>query len=499
MEKYFSRRDFLKRTSIAGAGAALLSNGAGAAFGKTPPFPGKFQESADSLSLYNVPTWYRDAKFGIFIHWGVFSVPAHKSEWYPHDMYDRKSPVFDWHRQHWGPQSMFGYKDFIPLFRAEKWQPAEWVNLFKTAGAKYIVPVGEHHDGFPMYDSHLTRWTARRMGPHRDVVGELAREIRNENLKLGISSHRGNNWFYFTFEPDFDDSNPRYSGLYGKDHPPKQPASQGFLQDWYSRCVEIVDLYRPDLVYFDWKMNDPEFKPYRMQWLAYYYNMADHWGQEVVCNYKYKAYPAHAAVLDIERGLENKIRELPWQTDTSVSWKSWGYIEDDSYKSASEIIPEFVDIVSKNGNLLLNVGPKADGTIPEPAVKLFHEIGQWMDMNGEAIYGSRPWKVFGEGPTSIASGSFGEKHAKGLQYKPSDIRFTTKNGAIYAIMLAWPEKQARIQAMGKNAKNLQQQISNVELLGHEGKLTWHQEADALVIDVPGNKPGDYAYTFKVIV
>ncbi|MGH9620365.1 MAG: alpha-L-fucosidase, partial [Bryobacteraceae bacterium] len=207
MEKYFSRRDFLKRTSIAGAGVAMLSNGAGAAFGKTPPFAGKFQVSADSLSLYNVPTWYRDAKFGIFIHWGVFSVPAHKSEWYPHYMYDRKSPVFDWHRQHWGPQSMFGYKDFIPLFRAEKWQPAEWVNLFKTAGAKYIVPVGEHHDGFPMYDSHLTRWTARKMGPHRDVVGELAREIRNENLKLGISSHRGNNWFYFTFEPDFDDSN----------------------------------------------------------------------------------------------------------------------------------------------------------------------------------------------------------------------------------------------------------------------------------------------------
>ncbi|MGH9440630.1 MAG: alpha-L-fucosidase, partial [Terriglobia bacterium] len=213
----------------------------------------------------------------------------------------------------------------------------------------------------------------------------------------------------------------------------------------------------------------------------------------------YKAYPAHAAVLDIERGLENKIRELPWQTDTSVSWKSWGYIEDDSYKSASEIIPEFVDIVSKNGNLLLNVGPKADGTIPEAAVELFHDIGRWMDMNGEAIYGSRPWKVYGEGPTSIASGSFGEKHAKGLQYKPSDIRFTTKDGAIYAIMLAWPEKQARIQAMGKNAKNLQQQISNVELLGHEGRLTWHQEADALVIDVPGNKPGDYAYTFKVMV
>lgn len=497
MNRSLSRRSFLKNAASSGAALATWPLASRWARGMTSPFPGKFQATPDSLSQYQVPDWFRDAKFGIFLHWGIYSVPAHASEWYPHMMYDRKSPVFKWHQQHWGPQSMFGYKDFIPLFRAERWKPEEWVDLFKKAGAKYIVPVGEHHDGFPMYDSHLTRWTAVRMGPHRDIVGELGREVRNQGLKLGVSSHRGENWFYYTFEPDFDTSNTRYSGLYGKPHPPNQKASTGFMEDWYSRCVEIVDLYKPDLVYFDWKMGDAEFEPYRIQWLTYYYNMAGQWGREVVCTYKNKAYPEHAAVLDIERGLEGAIRELPWQTDTSVSWKSWGYIEDDSYKHPSQIIHEFVDIVSKNGNLLLNVGPRPDGTIPDDAVSLFHGIGQWMDLNGEAIFGSRPWKVYGEGPTTLAGGSFGEKHEKQLQFTAQDIRFTSKGDTIYAIVLAWPEREVRIKSLASNSQYAPPKISSVRLLGSEANLRWHQTTDALTILTPNEKPGDYAFTFKI--
>ncbi len=497
MAKGFSRRNFIKTAALGGAAAAAWPGVARLAQAVQPPFPGKFQTTPDSLSRYVTPDWFRDAKFGIFLHWGIFSVPAHDSEWYPHYMYDRKSPVFDWHLQHWGPQSMFGYKDFIPLFRGERWKPEEWADLFRKAGAKYIVPVGEHHDGFPMYDSHLTEWTTVRMGPRRDVVGELGREVRNQGLKLGVSSHRANDWFYYIFEPDFDNTNPRYSGLYGKVHPPHKPASQGFLEDWYSRCAEIVDLYRPDLFYFDWKMNNPEFKPYRMQWLAYFYNMANHWNQEVVCTYKLTAYPEHAAVLDLERGIESGIRELPWQTDTSVSWKSWGYIEDDQYKQPQEIIHEFVDIVSKNGNLLLNVGPKSDGTIPEPAVAIFHNIGRWMDVNGDAIFGSRPWKVYGEGPATLAAGSFGEKKMKNLKFTPQDIRFTTREGSIYAILLAWAEHEARIRSLGSHSPNAPGRIAHVSLLGHHGKLKWHQEPDALVIHTPPKPPGDYAFVFRI--
>lgn len=506
MKPFYSRREFMQKASLASATLAVQPFTFRLGRSVTAPFPGKFAATWDSLSQYSIPQWYRDAKFGVFLHWGVYSVPAYSSEWYPRDMYVRQSPVFKWHQEHWGPQSMFGYKDFIPLFTAARWKPEEWVDLFRKAGARYITPVGEHHDGFPMYDSHLTRWTAVRMGPRRDVVGELAREIRNQGLKLGISSHRGFNWSYYTFEKDFDTDNPRYSGLYGKAHAPtplvsttpgelRQTASQGFLEDWYSRCAEMVDLYRPDYFYFDWAMGAPEFEPYRRQFLAYFYNASDHWGKEVALTYKSKAYPEHAAVLDIERGIEGKIRELHWQTDTSVSWKSWGYIQDDSYKPPSGIVHELVDIVSKNGNLLLNVGPKPDGTIPEEAVMLFRNIGRWMDVNREAIFGTRPWQLYGEGPNRLNSGSFGEK--ENVTFTAEDVRFTAGNHAVYAILLGWPTQEIRIEALGAHAPYGLKQISSVKLLGSDEKLKWRQEANALAIQKPAKKPCDYAYAFKI--
>jgi len=467
--------------------------------------PAKYQPTWESLSQYQVPDWYRDAKFGIFLHWGVYSVPAHDSEWYPRLMYRRESPVFQWHADHWGPQSMFGYKDFIPMFKAQNWAPGQWVDLFKRAGAKYVVPVGEHHDGFPMYDCIFTRWTAAKMGPHRDVVGELGREVREQGLRLGISSHRAFDWSYYTFDDHFDTVNPRYAGLYGKAHPPapkinskpgelRQTASPGFLQDWYARTIQIVDQYRPDLIWFDFGFEAPEFEPYRKEFGAYFYNQAEKWGRGVVLNYKHDAYPEKAAVLDIERGLLDEIRPNVWQTDTSVSWKSWGYIKDDQFKTPGGLIHELIDITSKNGCLLLNVGPKPDGTIPEQAEAVLLGMGKWLTLNGEAIYGTRPWKVYGEGPTKMQGGYFKEQEVK---FTPQDLRFTQKKDTVYAICMAWPGSTLKIESLGTSSEANPGQVADVRLIGVDQKLDWKQNAAALSVQVPDHKPCDFAYVFKV--
>lgn len=500
-----ARRDFIKSISLAGLGlvcspASYLQK----VFAGTK-LPSKFQPAWDSLSRYQVPDWYRDAKFGIFLHWGVYSVPAHESEWYPREMYLRENPVFQWHDENWGPQSIFGYKDFIPMFTAKNWVPGRWVEMFRKAGAKYVVPVGEHHDGFPMYDCIFTPWTAAKMGPRRDVVGELGRELREQGLKFGMSSHRGFNWSYYTFEKDFDTSNPRYSGLYGQPHAPtpkinnkpgelRQTCPPDFLEDWYARTIQMVDQYQPDLIWFDFGIEAPEFEPYRQQFGAYFYNQAEKWGRGVVLNYKHDAYPQKAAVLDIERGLLDEIRPNVWQTDTSVSWKSWGYIEDDQFKTPGGLIRELIDITSKNGCLLLNVGPKPDGTIPEEAERVLLDMGSWLSLNGEAIYGTRPWKVYGEGPTKMQGGYFNEKE---VQFTPRDLRFTTKDGIVYAICMAWPGSTLKIESLGTSSRAMPGSVADVRLIGLDLKLDWRQGADGLTVQVPNHKPCDYAFVFKV--
>ena len=507
MEPLISRREFVRAVSASSVGLAVSRL---ARAGNVV----RYQPTWESLAQYRVPAWYEDAKFGIFLHWGVYSVPARENEWYPRLMYRRESEVFNYHREHWGPQSMFGYKDFIPMFRAEHWDPIAWAELFKRAGAKYVVPVGEHHDGFPMYDCIFTDWTAVKMGPRRDVVGELGRAVRNQGLRLGVSSHRAFNWSYYTFEPGFDTSNPRFSGLYGTPHAPtppinnhpgelRQTAPRDYLEDWFSRSINIVDRYRPDLLWFDFGFEAPEFEPYRKQFAAHYYSQAEQWGQEVVINYKHDAYPDNVAVLDIERGLLDKIRPRPWQTDTSVSRKSWGYIHDDEFKPAAELVHELVDIVSKRGCLLLNVGPKPDGTIPEEARAILLEIGAWLETNGEAIYGTRPWKAFGEGPTKLAGGDFAEEKHPG--FTAEDVRFTAKDGAVYCVCLGRPTLEVRIKALGSASPAQPGKITAVRLLGSDENLKWTQGPEALAIQpaserpVCAGRPCDYAYTFKAVV
>ena len=361
---------------------------------------GPFDPTWESLHGYRVPQWYQDAKFGIFIHWGVYSVPAFGNEWYPRNMYIPGSPEFEHHVATYGPQSRFGYKDFIPLFRAERFDPDRWAELFRRAGAKFVVPVAEHHDGFAMYDCSLSDWNAVKMGPKRDVIGELAAAVRRQWLVFGLSTHRAEHWWFFNggmqFDSDVQDG--RFADLYGPAQPHGTQPHEAFLEDWLARTCELVDRYQPQLVWFDWWIEEPAFAPFLRRFAAYYYNRGAQWQRGVVINYKNRAFPEGTAVYDIERGQLDDICPLPWQTDTSISKNSWGYVQKQDYKTPGDIIGDLVDIVSKNGVLLLNIGPRPDGTIPEPEEAILLEIGRWLAVNGEAIYGSRPWRSTGRGP-----------------------------------------------------------------------------------------------------
>jgi alpha-L-fucosidase len=459
---------------------------------------GPYSASWDSLEKYQVPKWYEDAKFGIFIHWGVYCVPAFDSEWYPRNMYLEDNIVFKHHLETYGPQSKFGYKDFIPMFKAEKFNADQWAELFRKSGAKYVVPVAEHHDGFPMYASDLTEWCAAKMGPKRDVVGELAAAVRKQGLHFGASSHRAEHWWFYnggtTFDSDVND--PRYSGLYGPAQSDKVQPNNAYLDNWLARTGEIVDKYHPEIVWFDWWIEQPAFKPYLQKFGAFYYNRAAEWKREVAINYKFKAYPEHAGVLDIERGQLDTLRPIFWQTDTSVGEKSWGYIKDEKFRTPESLIDELVDIVSKNGCLLLNIGPKSDGTIPDEVQKILLDMGHWLSINAEAIYATRPWKVYGEGPTKVVGGSFKDTATSG--YTAQDIRFTAKGDTLYAIALAWPEDgKLTIKSLASGSELTKRDIKTVQMLGSKAKVKWTRSTEGLIVEMPNEKPGNYAFALKI--
>jgi alpha-L-fucosidase len=379
--------------------------------------------------------------------------------------------------------------------------------LFKNAGAKYVIPVAEHHDGFPMYDSDYTEWSAAKMGPKRDVIGELSKAIRKEGMVFGLSSHRVVNWWFYgggrKIESDVTDE--RYRGLYGpardrkESEDGKTPPNAAFLTDWLLRCCELVDKYQPQVIWFDWWIAQPPVHPYLKTFSAYYYNRGADWRKGVAINYKKhggESFPDTAGVLDIERGQLAAKRDLFWQTDTSVSKTSWGYVTNQEYKTVDSIVDDLVDIVSKNGCLLLNIGPKPDGTIPEPEVKMLLDIGQWLKVNGEAIYETRPWSIFGEGPTQVTEGAFAEK--KRQDFTAEDIRFTAKGKTLYAIALGWPVNgQVVVKSLARGAATPAAQVKGVSLLGHRGKLSWTQNEQGLVVKLPDNKPCDHAITLKI--
>ena len=464
---------------------------------------GHYQPAWESLEKYQVPDWYQDAKFGIFIHWGAYSVPAFGSEWYPRNMYLTDQKEYQHHIDTFGPQAKFGYKDFLPRFKAEHYDAAAWAALFRKAGAKFVVPVAEHHDGFPMYDCSFTEWSATKMGPKRDVVGELANAVRKEGLVFGASSHRAEHWWFFEGGKKFDSDvqDPKYAGLYGPANPRKtadgkesQPDT-AYLNDWLARTSEIVDKYHPQLVWFDWWIEQPVFQPYLQRFAAFYYNRGQEWNKGVAINYKNASFPPRAAVLDIERGKLDQLRDQFWQTDTSIGLKSWGYIEGEQFRSADSIIDDLVDIVSKNGALLLNIGPRPDGTIPEQAQSILLEIGRWLSVNGEAVYGTRPFKVFGEGPTKVLGGGFTD--AKSQPFTGQDIRFTTKGQTLYAIALDWPGSEMMVKSLGSEGLLKGRAIKSIRMLGTKDKIEWKQTVEGLKVTTPAQKTGEFAYVFRI--
>jgi len=450
---------------------------------------GPYEDTWESLSRYRAPQWYRDAKFGIFLHWGAFSVPAFGNEWYPRTMYRRGTPTFEHHVATYGPHNRFGYKDFLPHFRMERFDPQEWVAVFRRAGAQFVVPVAEHHDGYAMYDTARSRWKASEIGPRRDVMGDLLSAVDQSWLITGASTHRAEHWFFMNGGAEFDSDvrDPAYADLYGPALRKETNPTERFLEDWLLRTVEIIDSYRPQILYFDTGIEEPSFQPYLRRLAAYYYNRAAEWGREVVINYKWESFAPGSAVLDIERGSMAGIRPDVWQNDTSVSRTSWSWVEGHEYKSASELIQELVDVVSKNGNLLLNVGPRPDGTIPEKEVELLEAVGDWLTVHGEAIYGSSPWTVYGEGPTHPTPGSFTDAAAPA--YTAEDIRFTTMTEVghryVYAIGLVRPENgRMRIRSFGSASPLIDRPVIDVRVLGADDRPEWTRTPEHMEVVLP---------------
>ena len=446
---------------------------------------GPFAADWASLAEYQVPDWFTRAKFGIFIHWLPASVPAHGNEWYARSMYLASRPESAYHVATYGPQSEFGFKDFLPQFTGSSFDADAWIELVKRAGARYVVPVAEHHDGYALYDTGLSRWKSPLIGPGRDVIAELAAAARRAGVRFGLSSHRAEHWWFFNggtrFESDVND--PEWADLYGPAQPLDSEPDRDFLDDWLARTAELVELYEPDIVYFDWWIEQPAFRDDLRRFAAYYYNHAARRGAEAIINYKWDAFAPGTAVHDVERGTVPGIQPAPFQNDTATSRITWCYMSENDFKPLEDLVADLVDTVSKNGCLLLNIGPAPDGTIPAQERALLEGIGDWLAINGEAIYDTTPWLVYGEGPTRIGAGSFADKVSPG--WSSRDIRFTCNGDTLYAILLRQPaDCTAAIRTLGTDLRLIDAEVTDVELLGSPEAVRWHRGPDALRVTLP---------------
>ena len=379
----------------------------------TPIPPGPVQPTWDSIRAnYRVPQWFADAKFGIFMHWGLYSVPAYHNEWYEKYMYG----VFrKWHEEHFGPQDKFGYKDFIPMFTADKFDPAAWALLFKRSGARYVIPTAQHHDGFALWDSKAAPYNAARMGPHRDLIGELARAVRAQGLKFGVSNHEIENFQFINPDPELDAKlkaegadlyDPKWADFYHYADR-SDAACERFLVNWYARVVELIDQYQPDLLWFDNGIDIRYLDPLKLRVAAYYYNRAREWGKDVSLTTKKAAYaPSNrnteqiGSIVDFERiGVRSPsgIRPGVWHVDDPIG-TTWGYTTGMRIEGPAAVVSKLADTVSKGGNLTLNISPRADGTIPREQQDTLLGVGRWLDVNGEAIYGTHSWVQFQDDP-----------------------------------------------------------------------------------------------------
>jgi alpha-L-fucosidase len=505
------------------ASAALIPRGAAAQGAPLPIAAGPYRPSAESFRQYSVPDWFRDAKFGIWAHWGPQCVPA-MGDWYAHRLYEEGSKDYKAHLEEYGHPSKFGYKDLVKLWTADRLDPTYLLGLYKNAGAKYFTSMGVHHDNFDLWNSrYQPRWNAVATGPKKDIVGLFQKAAQHHDLKFGVSDHL---WFSYKFLAiskawdkegpmkgvPYDGVDPQYEDLY---HDPgaaklafERPVvseagiSEAWKQKYFLRIKDLLTQYQPDLWYTDGPLS---FEKVGLSLLAHHYNMsaAKHGGKaDVVYTGKNPPFAAGldytcdagGCVLDLERGVAAGIMPDPWQTDTCIG--NWYYDKSVTYKSPKIVIDMLVDIVSRNGNLMLNFPLTNSGELDTPAMKILSEITDWMGVNGEAIHGTRPWKTFGAGPsTQAAGGPMNERNRKPMT--DADTRFTSKGNTVYAFVMGWPEKEALLPQLGVASPQTPGKIVNVELLGHRDRVPWTQEATGLRIQLPAQKPCDFAVAFRI--
>jgi alpha-L-fucosidase len=462
-----------------------------------PASEGPYQPTWESLKNHKDPSWFLDAKLGIYTHWGPITLATENApsdmEWYAQQMYLLKHPAFKYHQQKFGDQHKVGYKDVIPQFKAEHFNADEWADIFSRAGAKFAGPVAVHHDNYALWDSKVTRWNSVALGPHRDITGELEKAYRKRGMKFLTTFHHGWAWRYYEPSYAFDAADPQYWDLYAGPHDKDAPPSERYLDKWLAMVDEAVGKYRPDLIWFDFELDRLIPSEYQRKMFAHYYNWAAANHMESGVAMKFKEIQQYTGILDYERGREDRIQPYPWLTDTALG--PWFHHNAIPYRTTDDLIDTFVDIVSKNGVLLLNVGPQADGRIPDKAKVMLGQLGDWLKTNGEAIYGTRPWITYGEGPTHNAGGGFSER--KDQPYTAGDIRFTRKGDTLYAIALAWPTTGRLVVKSLAKKDGSTATVNSVALLGNRGKLAWTQTAEGLVITLPAAKPGDFAFAFRL--
>jgi len=493
-----------------------------------PVAPGPFQPTMESLTNYTYPKWFRDAKFGIWAHWGPQAVPM-DGDWYARGMYEPGNKHYTYHTNHYGHPSVFGYKDIIPLWKAEKWDPDRLMQLYKKAGAKYFVSMGSHHDDFFLWNSKLHRWNAVNMGPKRDVVGEWRKAAYKYGLRFGVSEHLGASftWFQSSHRADktgpkagvpYDGANPEYWDLY---HFPADPGDTGWYsknprwqQQWYNEIKELVDNYHPDLLYSDGGV--PFGNQVGLSMIADLYNSdiqnrrrrsfdpLSCRGAELLCGnlgqsslapqviYNCKQKSGGRWVEDLERGIMPRIDPYPWQTDTSIG--DWFYDRNWKFRPVSWVIHMLVDNVSKNGNLLLNIVQRPDGSLDPEVESMLAQLAAWNAIHGEAIFGTRPWLVYGESGVKVKGGSFNED----FKYNAKEIRFTTKGSTLYAIALGWPEDgRLVVHSLARPGGEDVNHITHVSLLGYKGKIDWQQTAEGLVVTLPPQKVSEFTAALKI--
>jgi alpha-L-fucosidase len=549
----FTITEILNTTKLAQIATAILGLSVSALCGaetvtpsaksfEEPVATGPFQPNWDSLAQYQCPGWFRDAKFGIWAVWSAQCVPE-KGDWYAHWMYVSSDPDnggkphghYSYHLEHYGHPSKFGFKDLIHAWRAEKWEPDKLMALYKKAGAKYFATMANHHDNFDNYDSKYQPWNSVKVGPKKDIVGIWEKAARAAGLRFGVTVHPHNTWTWMDAAHGADKEGPLagvpYDGnltradgkgqwwegldpadLYGPAGAARTPeALAAFNLKYFNRTMDLVNKYRPDLLYFDIGPLPMYGEPgdYGFKIASHYYNssIAWHGKNEGVMNTKYlDAQQQKCLVHDIERGKRETIAPNPWQTDTCIG--TWHFDRETSinhwYKKPADVVPMLVDIVSKNGNLLLSIPIRADGTIDEDEQAFLEEMGKWTAVNGEGIFSTRPWKIFGEGPATTADSGKGVAEGQAdvgkIPFTAQDIRFTaSKDGkTLFAIALGWPtDGKLVVKSLAKNALNYPGEINSVELLGSREKIAFTRDATGLTVTLPTHKPCDYAYVFKV--